>query len=205
MWINNCLFDCVQFLRDMGWMNRYLICSDEHACLANVMDNTQLAVIMSHQHAMNSFSTSSRSIYCFKADQHICSYPTAFAMKVNSPLIGRVNDAIQRLVEGGLIAKWLMDSQMRHDTTDGRGIRRHQLTIEHLFAALTLWSVFFMFAVGAFIAELIVHRCVRRPNCGRFWQCVHLLINDDRLFFHLRWTCGRDDSLWADVWRLYYL
>lgn len=166
-------------------IDRFTICEHIDDCLGQLAFDGHLAVITSRKHALANHRIPNWLIYCFEDRDRILGYPVSMFMPDRHALQQTFNHQIQLAVETGLYVKWTDDNRSpfeRISPQQKHKILRSQLTVEHIFTGLALYIVFVTFSVGAFVAEHIVKRFVRRRNAGRFWKIAEMLIDGDRHF-----------------------
>lgn len=162
----------------------YRVCTNIDDCLLDLPLNNRLAVATPLKHATNNRFVPNRKIYCFSEAEHIYSYPVPIFMHPDHPLLPQVNRIIQKSLEGGLFVKWNRDggSDINRSSANDHPNGPIVLSLEHIFTGVALSATFGLFAIGAFIAELIVHPIARRRNCARIWKWIDILIDGDRHF-----------------------
>lgn len=90
-------------------------------------------------------------------------------------------------VEGGLIVKWTRDIEWNSRDRSYAMSGPKVLTLEHILPAFVVYSLFASFAIGAFIAEHVVHYHIRRASVHRFWLVADGLIDGQRHYL-LPWS-----------------
>lgn len=170
-------------------IDEYRICPNVDDCLLDLPLDNRLAVATPRNTAMNNINIPNWKIYCFSNTEHIYDYPLSLFMQHEHPLLSRINRIVQMSMEGGLFTKWNLDcrNNINRSYNYYHANGSITLTLEHIFTGLVLYAVFVSFAIGAFIAEHIVHPIARRRNCARIWKWFDMLIDGDRHFL-LSWN-----------------
>lgn len=147
-------------------------CLDE---LAN--SNTKIAVAISRHHIHTS------NIFCLPKSEAIRTNFVALKLRKNRVDHVKWNDLIQRLLEGGFMAKWARDAittSMNDDRTDSvEGVNLMGFQLFYL-AFLGIGCVL---GLIAFVFEHIVHYKLKQVNCHRFWTVADMVIDGRRHFW----------------------
>lgn len=162
-------------------IDSFVLCSNLDDCLRRLDGDGHLAVATSKQHAAMNSAMPDWKMHCFADSQHLHSHPVALFVRQNHPLRSRIDNYVQRLVEGGLLVKWKRDIQLHspHIVVSGRN-RKEKLTNEHIFLGWVLFGAFLLFTVLAFAAEHIIAHQMERANAGRFWHLAEKFIDGRR-------------------------
>lgn len=161
--------------------------SNFDALLKKLTNDDRLAIATPKRHAMSNQAVSRHNIYCFGENEQILAYPLSMFIRRDHPLQARINYLIQLAIEGGLIGKWTKDIERKFREESNQLMGPHILTVEHIFLGLVFLGLYTLFAIGAFIAEHIVHTRVNRPNAHRFWGVADMLIDGERHFLLPEW------------------
>lgn len=142
-----------------------------------------MAIAVSQKHALNNPIISSRKIHCFEDTNHLMTYPIAIFLQRNYPLQLVFSHHIRWIIESGLINKWSSDSKPKYEKPTKQHFGPTVLSLEHVFIGFAFFLIFTLFSCGAFIAETIVYRMMRRRKVSHFWRFAEVLIDGKRHFW----------------------
>lgn len=163
-------------------IEQFEVCADVDECLGRLAYDNRLAVAVSLKHATNNPLTPYWKIHCFPDTQHFNSYPVSILMNKQSPMWSTVNQLTQHALAGGLFVKWNREVKFHAPHQIQRNNRNAVLTLEHIFIGWAMYWLFMAFAVGAFIAEHIIHWQMKRTRGGYFWKLAEMFIDGHRYF-----------------------
>lgn len=149
-------------------------------CLSQLKHNSKLAVVTSHEHAMNSHLIAFSQLRCF--NEVIYKYALKFLVRHDFAYINELNKFIQIASASGLIKKWHNDNQIHAKFKYEREISE-QLTLEKEYGFAIIWIVLQMSVILFACFEQIVYKKARAPNPSRFWLIIELIIDSDRHFW----------------------
>lgn len=127
--------------------------------------------------------STAKSVYCFDKANNIETYPLKIFMIKEFPLQKELNQFIQRMSEGGLIAKWAKGTNFQ-SSKDRFQSDQNQISMNIIPVGAIFCSCLVLFDILIFILELIMHKKIRTPGSFRIWRFIELMINPDRLFLN---------------------
>lgn len=141
-------------------------------CLKELEFNLELAVAVNRRH----IDSSSRRdlVFCFESNQVTHSYPLAFIIRKDFPHLLQFNDLLVRLIETGLVSKWLRDYRYREEYLP------NQYTKVSFDGVFVLFILMWMGVIMVGIFEQIVYRKCQNPFAHRYWRLMSKLIDDKR-------------------------
>lgn len=130
-------------------------------------------MIVSRNLAKHYESHENLPFFCFKKSESFKIVTRSVALtRSNSLLLKRTNDFIRRAMETGLIQKWDAVSSKNIINEDNR----HGpivMTVEHIYIAMIVYGLGFIFATLVFAGEHLAHKYIVRNNSqNRNWICV---------------------------------
>lgn len=162
-------------------IDNFELCPELDECLRRLDGDDRLAVAISKQHAAMNSAMPAWKMHCFADGRHLIGHPVAVFVRQTFPLRSRIDDYVQRLVEGGLLVKWKQNIQLHppHATVALRN-RRAQLSNEHIALGWIFYGLFLLLGISAFVAEHIIAYRMKRSNAARFWVLAEKFIDGRR-------------------------
>lgn len=122
-----------------------------------------------------------RDIYCFDHRNNIYGYPLKILIQMDFPFLNELNRFTQRVIESGLIEKWL--SQYRLHGKEKFQMSYTIVQTEYFYVLFFIFTLMSIVAILTFIFERIVHQKVRTPNSSSHWRFIEMCIDPYRHFF----------------------
>lgn len=160
------------------FLDNFIVCAEIDDCLNRLEIDYRFAVGVSRLHAKNYPPIPFQKLRCFNEYESIYSYFIAMFVREDHPQLEQISRLTQRAFEGGLIVKWQKDAQLVRKEITGFDVQ--QFGVQHMGAALLCFIVCLIFSIMAFVAEILVHRQVSKPNPSRFWIIYEMLIDNER-------------------------
>lgn len=154
------------------------ITDDSNDFLQQLEWNNQLAVATSYESFQNDRYLS-KIVYCFDKNNNILEYSLNILMRKDFELHDELNRFIQRMIECGLIQKWLKRGRNMEIEPSFQYIN---MAFKHFEFVLTLCTYMLISALCALLIETIVYKRVRAENASPFWHIIHMIINPNRYF-----------------------
>lgn len=149
-------------------LEKYKICKNLDECLAQLEQNSRLAVAISREHAHNYRLNLPTQFYCFRELEIIHEYSLTFLIRKDSPYLKKMNEFIQMAVTGGLIEKWRTDDKIRNKYNSNKNFF-HQIVIENFGGFFIIWISIKMLIICTLIIEKVVYSKVNKPNPSGLW------------------------------------
>lgn len=164
----------------MEMIEKFKICENVIACLDKLNCNSKLAVAISRERALNSYSKL-YSKFCFEKFETIHEYPMTFFIRSDFVYLEELNKFIQMASANGLIKKWRVDNQIQRQY----GIENtyQKLKLDHFYGCLIIWCIILMIDFFILSLERLVYKKARMPNPSRFWILFEMIIDSDRHFW----------------------
>lgn len=99
--------------------------------------------------------------------------PISIGLEKNSPLKAEMDKLLRRIIEAGLISKWLSDSIQKLDFSDEEDTQDALITLKKLYGAIVALSIGFLMGLLVFLVELLCHwylEKIKRKKSGRILQ-----------------------------------
>lgn len=150
-------------------------------CLAQLIDDSKLAVAISIAHAYDSSPISPSQIYCFDGSETIHDYTLKFLVRKNFTYMNQLNAFIQMSSEGGLIKKWYSNSSGRTRDEHFKQLDK-QINLKHFHGLLAVEILMKAFTICMFLFEKYVYMKMQMLQPHRLWVFVEMIIDPDRHF-----------------------
>lgn len=154
-------------------------------------ENSKFVVGGSRKHIENNVFYSPSKIYCFDTTENIGIYQISLFMKSDSVLQVKINDIIQKLLEGGLFVKWNRDN-LRRRQHEIPFIATLQMTFEHV--SMNFYCVM-TFGIGlailTFTFELIAFRKTRKCRERNIWFYLDQYFTPNRNCFGIHFSTNQ--------------
>lgn len=84
--------------------------------------------------------------------------PISIGLAKNSPLKPEVDKLLRRMIEAGLVSKWLSDSTQNFDDDDETGAQDALITLKKMYGGVVALGVGFLAASMVLICEILYFR-----------------------------------------------
>lgn len=168
-------------------------CNNTEKCLKRLILDDGLAVATSRRHC-ESLSIR-RDIYCFDTSQSIRNYLKTFLIRRDFDRQNEFNNAVEQVMEAGLIAKWEKDYTLK------REIDKNNMEVEsvHMGDTYGPWMILgTLFSFSSLVAaiEQIIFRKAHNKNSKSIWKWMSMMIDGDRHFLLYENLYGSRSILW---------
>lgn len=93
--------------------------------------------------------------------------PISIGLEKNSPLKPQMDKLLRRIIEAGLVSKWLSDSTQKLDFSDEEDTQDALITLKKLYGAVVALGIGCLFGLLAFLFELLCHWYLERKKRKR--------------------------------------
>jgi hypothetical protein len=109
-------------------------------------------------------------------DQCVINMPISVGLDKNSPLKEQVDKYIRRMVEAGLVQKWLVDATMSFDSSIEPAPAEALMDLKKFYGALVALGCGYFLALLAFSIEKLHWRFViqKHPNFDKYYGYIRV-------------------------------
>lgn len=159
-------------------LQNFKVCPNLDHCLSELEYNSQLAVAVSLEHAIN---TRRAYVYCFKKTDVIYKYTLKFLIRKDFPYLNELNWFIRKASEGGLIEKWRIDNNIQSQYK--YNAKSNHMTFQNVYGFGCILSGCCILTVLCLFIERFIYKRVRSLNPSRIWLIIEMYIDPDRHFW----------------------
>lgn len=84
--------------------------------------------------------------------------PISIGLEKNSPLKPEVDKLLRRMIEAGLVSKWLSDSIKASDDDDEMDVQEALITLKKMYGAVVALGVGYLVGLLLLICEIVYYR-----------------------------------------------
>lgn len=145
-------------------------------------NNKEIALGASRQHILNSPAYSPSTVFCFEKSQAFGAHQIALRIRKDFKFLGKVNEIIRHLFEGGLFVKWDRDNKRKRKYEIPFIVKRPiQLKYFNTGSGFVLSGGFIMASL-TFVLELIISKKLKQKNEHRIWKYLERSLDGRRYY-----------------------
>lgn len=131
----------------------YKVCESIEQCFKNFRENKKSAIASSRMQALYNAQSLSVPKYCFGRNENIFEYSVTTLSYPFHHLLPILDNMIGRVLQSGLIVKWMKDVQVEKEQEIGQG--EIKLSIHNLEGIFVMLGIGTLFSIIAFIVEWV--------------------------------------------------